>query len=220
MRIPQNRIVVKVKRMGGGFGGKESKAALLVIPAAFAARRLQKPIRVMLDRDEDMLMTGGRHPFYSKYKVAFNAEGKIIGCDIFIYNNGGYTYDLSTAVLERACMHFENSYYIPNARVRGFVCKTNLPSNTAFRGFGGPQGMFCGEIMVRQIAEYLGKDFIEIMEKNLYKEGDSTHYKQPIEYCTLDRCWKECLDSSKFHQRRKEIEAFNKYELRIVCLCL
>lgn len=199
--------------MGGGFGGKESKAALLALPAAVAARRLQRPIRVMLDRDEDMLMTGGRHPFYSKYKVAFDSDGKIIGCEIFIYNNGGYSYDLSTAVLERACLHFENSYCIPNARVRGFVCKTNLPSNTAFRGFGGPQGMFCGENIIRDVANYLKKDFVEIAEKNLYKEGDITHYKQEILYCTLDRCWKECLKSSKFYQRRKEIEIFNKYKI-------
>lgn len=107
-------------------------------------------------------------------------------------------------------MHFQNAYNIPNVRVRGFVCKTNIPSNTAFRGFGGPQGMFCGEILIRHVAEYLKKDYIEIAEKNLYKEGDFTYYDQKIEYCTLNRCWNECLESSKFYQRRQEIDEFNR----------
>lgn len=98
LNIPQNRIVVKVKRMGGGFGGKESKGALLALPAAFAAKRLQRPVRIMLDRDEDMLKTGGRHPFYCKYKVGFDKDGQINGADVQIYNNGGFSYDLSTAV--------------------------------------------------------------------------------------------------------------------------
>lgn len=98
MKVPQNRIVIKVKRMGGGFGGKESKAALVALPAAFAALKLQRPVRIMLDRDEDMLKTGGRHPFYLKYKVGFDSNGKISAAEVFIYNNGGYSYDLSTAV--------------------------------------------------------------------------------------------------------------------------
>lgn len=106
--------------------------------------------------------------------------------------------------------HYENSYMIPNARVRGLVCKTNLPSNTAFRGFGGPQGMFCGENMIRHIAEYLNKDFVEVARRNLYKEGDFTHYHQQLEHCTLPRCWDECIESSQFHQRRRDIEIFNR----------
>lgn len=106
-------------------------------------------------------------------------------------------------------MHFENSYMVPNARIRGFVCKTNLPSNTAFRGFGGPQGMFCGENMIRHIAEYLKKDFIEIAKLNLYQEGDITPYEQELIHCTLHRCWNECIESSQFSQRRQEIEKFN-----------
>lgn len=98
LNIPRNRIVVKVKRLGGGFGGKESKPTLLALPAAFAAHRLQRPIRVMLDRDEDMLMTAGRNPFYMKYKIAFNSEGKIIACEIYLYSNAGYTLDTSVVV--------------------------------------------------------------------------------------------------------------------------
>lgn len=112
-------------------------------------------------------------------------------------------------------MHFENAYYIPNVKAHGFVCKTNLATNTAFRGFGGPQGMFCGEVMIRHIAEYLKKDFIEIAEMNLYKEGDITYYKQELVHCTLGRCWNECLASSNFHEKRKEIAKFNEYEITI-----
>lgn len=112
--------------------------------------------------------------------------------------------------MERACVHFENSYKIPNVRVRGYCCKTNLPSNTAFRGFGGPQSMFCGETMIRHIAEHLKMDPVEIAEKNLYHEGDFTYYNQKLEYCTLDRCWKECIDQSNFYERQKQIENYNR----------
>lgn len=107
-------------------------------------------------------------------------------------------------------MHFENAYNIPNVRVRGFVCKTNLPSNTAFRGFGAPQAMFCAETMIRQIAEYLKKDVVEVSEMNLYKEGDVTYYNQKLVHCTLDRCWNECIDSSNYYERRAIIEEFNR----------
>lgn len=107
--------------------------------------------------------------------------------------------------------HFENAYKIPNARVVGYACKTNLPSNTAFRGFGGPQGMLAGETMIRQIAEYLNKDVIEISELNLYKEGELTHYNQKLDYCTIRRCWTECISSADVQERKKLINKFNKY---------
>lgn len=107
-------------------------------------------------------------------------------------------------------MHFENSYSIPNARVHGFLCKTNLPSNTAFRGFGGPQGMFAAENMIRDVAAYLNKDYVDLARLNLYKEGDITHYNQKLDYCTLQRCWNECMESSKFNERREAIREYNK----------
>ncbi|CAG2063990.1 unnamed protein product [Timema podura] len=116
----------------------------------------------MLDRDEDMMITGTRHPFLGRYKVAFTKEGKLIGCDIQIYSNGGHTMDLSFPVLQRAMFHFSNAYFIPNVRVNGYVCKTNIPSNTAFRGFGAPQGMFFGENMIRDVAIFLRKDPLEV----------------------------------------------------------
>nr|QEO19118.1 rosy [Limnogonus franciscanus] len=207
--VQANKIVCKVKRLGGGFGGKESRSAVTAIPAAFAAHKLGRPVRVMLDRDEDMMITGQRHPFLGRYKVGFNKSGKIIACDISIYNNAGYSLDLSSAVLERSMFSFENGVYIPNITVRGYVCKTNLPTNTAFRGFGGPQGMLMGETMYRHVAETLNKDYTEIIEKNMYKEGFYTHYNQKLEHCTVERCWSDCLKDSNFHERRALIEKFN-----------
>ncbi|PNF38422.1 Xanthine dehydrogenase, partial [Cryptotermes secundus] len=208
--IKSNRVVCRVKRMGGGFGGKESRMLVLSVPVAVAAYKLNRPVRCMLDRDEDMMVSGTRHPFLGKYKVGITKEGKIIACDIEIYCNAGHTLDLSGAVTERAMFHFENAYYIPNARVRGYICKTNLPSNTAFRGFGGPQGMFFGENMIREIASYLNKDPLEISSINLYKEGDKTHYNQPLEYCTLQRCWDKCLKTADYFNRKKQVEEFNR----------
>lgn len=114
-------------------------------------------------------------------------------------------------VVERAMFHFENAYYIPNVEVTGHVCKTNLPSNTAFRGFGGPQGMFGAESMLRDVAFKLGKSPEELSRLNLYQENSITHYGQPLIYCTLQRCWDECVHKSKLAQRKKDIENFNKY---------
>ncbi|KAG7188931.1 hypothetical protein KM043_008532 [Ampulex compressa] len=208
--IQMNRVNLRVKRLGGGFGGKESRPSLLAIPAALAAHRLRKPVRCMLDRDEDMMISGTRHPFYYRYKVGFNGDGRIKVVEIHIYNNGGYSYDLSTSVLERAMFHFENSYKIPVADVYGYVCKTNLPSNTAFRGFGGPQGMFAGETIMRHVAEYLRLDIVQLSESNLYKEGEDTHYNQKLIGCTLRNCWKECVASSNYHERCAEIERYNR----------
>ncbi|KAK9295186.1 hypothetical protein QLX08_010430 [Tetragonisca angustula] len=210
LNIHANKIVVKVKRLGGGFGGKESRTAILVLPVALAAHKLKKPVRCMFDRDEDIMTTGTRHSFLLKYKVGFDDNGAIKGIQIYIYNNAGYSHDLSSAVLERAMFHFENSYKIPVADVYGFMCKTNIPSNTAFRGFGGPQGMFVAETMIRHIAEYLNKNPIEVQELNLYKEGDITHYNQKLINCTLRHCWEECLLSSNYNERLAQIQKYNK----------
>ncbi|XP_060529120.1 xanthine dehydrogenase isoform X2 [Cylas formicarius] len=210
LETQQNKIICKVKRIGGGFGGKESKAAMVAIPVAIAAKKFRRPIRCMLDRDEDMLMTGGRHPFLMKYKAAFDDTGKILGCDVHLYLNGGYSTDLSTGVCERALLHVDNAYNIPAFRVKGTICKTNLPSNTAFRGFGGPQGMFVAENIIDDIAEYLGISRIIISERNLYKEGDLTHYNQLLEDCTMDKCWKECIHKSQYHARRKMVDEYNR----------
>ncbi|XP_068632356.1 xanthine dehydrogenase isoform X2 [Battus philenor] len=210
LHIPMNRIVARVKRMGGGFGGKESRGILTSLPVAFAAHKLNRPVRCMLDRDEDMQMTGTRHPFLIKYKVAATKEGKLMGAVVNIYNNGGYSIDLSGPVVERAMFHFENAYYIPNVEVTGHVCKTNLPSNTAFRGFGGPQGMFGAENMLRDVAQTLGKNPEELSKLNLYQENFSTHYGQILTHCTLQRCWEECVEKSNLAERKLSVQNFNK----------
>ncbi|XP_054265333.1 xanthine dehydrogenase-like [Macrosteles quadrilineatus] len=208
--VDRNKIVAKVKRIGGGFGGKEARSLVLSLPCALAASRLGKPVRCMLDRDEDMISTGQRHPFLGRYKVAFTSQGKITACEIKLYSNAGMSYDLSNEVMEKAMMHFENAYHIPNVMVYGYVCKTNLVTNTAFRGFGGPQGMFIGETMMRQVAAYLNKDPFQICSMNLFKEGDITHYKQDLKYCTLDRCWSEVVRDSDYHRRKAEVDRFNR----------
>ncbi|XP_065371332.1 xanthine dehydrogenase [Calliphora vicina] len=205
-----HRVVCRAKRLGGGFGGKESRAIAVALPVALACHRLRRPIRCMLDRDEDMMITGTRHPFLFKYKIAFTSEGRLTGCYIECYNNAGWSMDLSFSVLERAMFHFENCYKIPNIKVGGWVCKTNLPSNTAFRGFGGPQGMFAGEHIIRDVARILGKDYLEIMKLNFYKEGDITHYQQKLDNFPIEKCFYDCLQQSNYYQKRKEIEEFNR----------
>ncbi|XP_023152952.1 xanthine dehydrogenase/oxidase [Amphiprion ocellaris] len=208
--VPANRVVVRVKRMGGGFGGKESRTTLLSTVVAVAANRLKRPVRCMLDRDEDMLVTGGRHPFYGKYKVGFLDSGKVVALDVSYYSNAGNSKDLSLSIMERALFHMENSYSVANVCGRGFVCQTNLPSNTAFRGFGGPQGMMVAESWITDVAQSLGRSADEVRRLNLYKEGELTPYNQVLDHLTLDRCWDECLSRSGYQQRRAAIDLYNR----------
>ncbi|XP_017779111.1 PREDICTED: xanthine dehydrogenase-like [Nicrophorus vespilloides] len=210
LNIPQNRIVTKIKRIGGGFGGKQSRGVPIAVTAAIAANKFRRPIRIMLDRDEDMASTGGRHPFFTKYKVAFNDYGKILAIDAELYANAGCSLDLSLEVMERAVLHIENAYKIENLRVIGKICRTNLPSNTAFRGFGAPQAMLAAETMIRNISEFVGKDPVDIAMKNLYREGDKTHYNQDMINCNLTRCLEQCVDSSNYHERKLSVQKFNK----------
>lgn len=208
--IPSNRVHVRVKRLGGGFGGKESRTTVLSTVVALAAHRLRRPVRCMLDRDEDMLLTGGRHPFFAKYKVGFSDSGRVLALDVSYYSNTGNSMDLSLSVMERALFHLENSYLVPNVRGRGFLCRTHLPSNTAFRGFGGPQGMMVCEDWINGIALKLNRRAEEIRDLNLYSEGDQTPYNQVLEGLTLRRCWTECLDRAKIQNRLDQIQDFNR----------
>ncbi|XP_077439045.1 xanthine dehydrogenase/oxidase [Vanacampus margaritifer] len=208
--VPANRVVARVKRMGGGFGGKESRTTLLATVVSVAAHKLRRPVRCMLDRDEDMLITGGRHPFYGKYKVGFLKSGKLVALDVSLYSNVGNSRDLSPAVMERALFHMENSYSIPNVRGRGFLCRTNLPSNTAFRGFGSPQGMLVAENWINDVAQSLGRPADEVRRINLFKQGEVTPYNQVLEQCTLDVCWDECLSRSRYQERRAAVELYNR----------
>ncbi|XP_073194775.1 xanthine dehydrogenase/oxidase isoform X4 [Lepidochelys kempii] len=208
--VPANRILVRVKRLGGGFGGKESRNILLSTAVAVAAFKTGHPVRCMLDRDEDMLITGGRHPFLGCYKVGFMKNGKINSLEVSYYSNGGNSEDLSLAVMDRALFHMDNSYNIPNIKGVGTVCKTNLSSNTAFRGFGGPQGMMVVECWMSDVILTCGLPAEQVRKLNLYNEGDLTHFNQKLEEFTLRRCWEECLVNSKYEARRKLIDEFNR----------
>lgn len=208
--LAANRVVCRVKRMGGGFGGKETRSAVIAAPAAVASYKLKRPVRCMLDRDEDMMITGTRHPFFARYKVGFDSTGKITALDVQLFANGGNTMDLSRSIVERAVFHIDNAYHFDHLRCHGLVCRTNLPSNTAFRGFGGPQGMAVVENVLADVATYLGMDPTAVRTLNMYREGDRTHYNQPLEYCTLNRCWTECQSLAMMDERRKEIENFNR----------
>jgi xanthine dehydrogenase/oxidase len=195
--------------LGGGFGGKESRGILVAIPVALAAYKLGRPVRLMLDRDEDMMITGTRHPFLFNYKVSFTKDGKITGCSLEAFNNAGYSFDLSFSVLDRAIFHFQNAYFFPNVKIEATVLKTNLPSNTAFRGFGAPQGMMVGEHIMRQVAKTLNKDYLEVMALNMYQDGDLTHYNQTLLNCNVLRCFQEVQQTSELEKRRSEVEKFN-----------
>ena len=156
-----------------------------------------------------MITSGWRHPFLGRYKVAFSSDGLVQAVEVDLYNNAGHTMDLSFSVMERAMFHSDGSYKVPNLRARGHCCKTNLPSNTAFRGFGGPQGLMVAESWIEKIAMQLGLSTEEVRQRNLYKEGELTHFNQQLVNCTLSRCWEECSKMAGFSQLRAEVDEFN-----------
>uniref|UniRef100_A0A8C2DYI8 Xanthine dehydrogenase n=1 Tax=Cyprinus carpio TaxID=7962 RepID=A0A8C2DYI8_CYPCA len=214
--VPANRVVCRVKRMGGGFGGKESRSTILSTVVAVAAYtlafffRTKRPVRCMLDRDEDMLVTGGRHPFFGHYKVGYMNNGRVNALDVTLYSNAGNSMDLSLSILERALFHMDNSYNIPNIHGTGYICKTNLPSNSAFRGFGGPQGMMIAESWMCDVALSCGLPAEEVRRMNMYKEGDFTPFNQRLDQFTIDLCWEECMQLSDFNMRKEAVEQYNR----------
>ncbi|XP_019862049.1 PREDICTED: xanthine dehydrogenase/oxidase-like [Amphimedon queenslandica] len=207
--VPANRIVAKVKRIGGGFGGKETRFSPLTTTIAVAANKVGRPVRIMLDRDEDMKYSGNRHPYKGEYRIGFTKEGKLTALEMELYSNAGYSFDLSLPVLERAVTHATNAYTVPNAFINGQLCKTNLPSNTAFRGFGGPQGMMMMEDAMDRIAYTLKMDPVIVREINLVKEGDETVYGYTLTDCHMRKAWKKLLEESQYYQRMEAIKEFN-----------
>ncbi|CAN0876375.1 Xanthine dehydrogenase 1 [Linum grandiflorum] len=207
--IPMSKVVCKTKRIGGGFGGKETRSAFLAAAACVPSYLLNRPVKITLDRDVDMMITGQRHSFLGEYKVGFTNEGKILALDLKIYNNAGNSLDLSLAILERAMFHSDNVYKIPNVRIVGNVCFTNLPSNTAFRGFGGPQGMLITENWIQRVAAEINKSPEEIREMNFQGEGTILHYGQHLQHCTLSPLWSELKLSSDFSKARQDVHHFN-----------
>jgi xanthine dehydrogenase/oxidase len=208
--VAANKVVTRVKRLGGGFGGKETRSVQLAGICAVAANKVRRPVRCMLNRDEDMLTSGQRHPFLARWKVGVNKDGKLQALDADIFNNGGWTQDLSAAVIDRALSHSDGVYLIPNVHVRGRIAKTNTVSNTAFRGFGGPQGMFISECYMEEVADRLGIPVLKFREINMYKAGEQTHFNQELKDWHVPLMYKQVQEESNFAERQAAANEFNK----------
>lgn len=206
--IPMHRLEIDVTRLGGGFGGKEDQATLWAILCALATYHLKRPVKYSLHRMEDMRMTGKRNPYSSDFKIGLDKDLKIIAYEATFYQNAGSSADLSPAVLERTLFHCINSYFIPHVTATAYSCKTNLPSNTAFRGFGGPQGMFVIESAINKAAEQLGVPAWEIQKRNLLQTGDEFPYGQKVE-SEAKECWKKAEKLYRVKQLEKDVEKFN-----------
>jgi xanthine dehydrogenase molybdopterin binding subunit len=209
--IPKNEVDVEVRRMGGGFGGKETQGNHVAAWAALLANATRRPVGIHLFRDDDQKITGKRHRFLSKYSLAFTDEGKILAYSVELNSDAGAATDLSRAILERAMLHAENSYFIPNVKITGKAYKTNLPSNTAFRGFGGPQGMAVIETAIDRMARFLQKDPSHLRRLNFYGIGvnNITPYGEIINNNRLHVMYDQLMASSDFYNRRQAIDHFN-----------
>jgi len=205
-----NQVQVEVRRMGGGFGGKETQAAPWACMAAVVAHRTHRPVKIRLSRKDDMVLTGKRHDFYNQYTIGFDDEGRIEGANVELAAKCGFSPDLSDAIVDRAMFHCDNAYNLKDCKVVGHRCKTNTVSNTAFRGFGGPQGMVVAEYMVDDIARHVGRDALDVRYANLYQEGDVTHYGQIIEHYPMAELLKDLEDQCDYRSRRDAINQFNK----------
>ena len=210
--VPVNAVTTEIRRMGGGFGGKESQSTIIAALAALLAAKARRPVKLRLSRDDDMVITGKRHDFLFRYQAGFNDNGRIEGIDILMACRAGNVADLSSSVLVRALCHADNAYYLPNAHIHGYPCKTNTVSNTGFRGFGGPQGMVAIETVIDHIARALGKDPDDVRRVNFYDEAgrDTTHYGQKVE----DNIIAEMVDSLSreidYPARKQAIAGFNQ----------
>ena len=222
LNLSTNDVEVICRRMGGGFGGKEGNASIFSQSAALAAFKLQRPVKLRVNRDDDMMITGKRHDFRIDYEVGYDDEGRILGADITLLSRCGYSTDYSGPVNDRACLHIDNCYYIPNLKLISHRCKTNTQSATAFRGFGGPQGMFGIETIIEQIANDIGKDPLDVRMLNIYKDpavsGNPatmvTQYGQTIADWVGDKVIDQVASEAKYRERRDSVNAFNKVNKR------
>jgi xanthine dehydrogenase large subunit len=222
LNLSTNDVEVICRRMGGGFGGKEGNASIFSQSAALAAFKLQKPVKLRVNRDDDMMITGKRHDFCIDYEVGYDNEGRILGADITLMSRCGYSIDYSGPVNDRACLHIDNCYYIPNLKLISHRCKTNTQSATAFRGFGGPQGMFGIETVIEEIANDIGKDPLDVRLLNIYKDpaisGNPatmvTQYGQTIADWVGDKVIDQVASEAKYRERRDSVNAFNKVNKR------
>ncbi|MFN8610838.1 MAG: xanthine dehydrogenase molybdopterin binding subunit [Vulcanimicrobiota bacterium] len=213
MHLPRNKVVVECPRMGGGFGGKETQGNGWAALAGLAAWLTGKPARIQLDRDVDMTVTGKRHPFYGRYEVGFDGEGRLMAVRANLVSDGGFALDLSESILDRALFHLDNCYYIPNVEFTGRVGKTNNCSHTAYRGFGGPQGMIYIEEIMDRVARHLGLPPELVRERNLY-HGDgatnTTHYGQHLDDNRIPAIWASLRDEQKLTERRAAVAEWNR----------
>lgn len=212
--LGMHEVVCECPRMGGGFGGKETQSSLTAVMAALVAQQTKRPARLVLDRSDDMRITGKRHQYQTDYRVAFDEQGQLLAAEFDFYSNGGAFADLSTSVMERTMLHADNAYFIPQMRVTGQVCRTNLPPNTAFRGFGGPQGLAVIESCLQEIARVIGRDALDVRQQNLYRDDDPkrnvTHYGQIVRDHVLAETFDELAESSDYRSRLAEVEKFNQ----------
>ncbi len=208
--VSMHKIEVEVIRLGGGFGGKEDQATPWAAMTALAAFKLKKPVKFILERIDDMRMTGKRHPYESSFKIGLDKNLKIVAYEARYFQNAGASADLSPAIAERTLFHATNSYFIPNVKATLYSCKTNLPPNTAFRGFGGPQGMFVIESAIAKAAEKLNIPAYKIQEANLIQDGDEFPYGQISSETRIKNTWHQVIDSYDIDKKIKGINKFNK----------
>jgi xanthine dehydrogenase large subunit len=207
--LGMHQVEVDVTRLGGGFGGKEDQATPWGALAALGALVSKRPVKLVLDRMADMRMTGKRHPYSTDFRIGLSADLKILAYEATFYQNAGAAADLSPAVLERTLFHATNAYFVPNVTATAISCRTNLPPNTAFRGFGGPQGMFVIEAAIAKAAEALGVPALDIQRRNLLRENDLFSYRQPAEMCQAEHAWDQAAQLYDLPRLRAEVADFN-----------
>lgn len=212
--LPMSAIEVEVRRLGGAFGGKEDQATAWATFAAMAALLLDRPVKVALQREEDMVSTGKRHPYDADWRIGLDAEGKIMAYEATFFQNAGASADLSPAILERSLFHATNSYFVPAARITAHSCRTNLTPFTAFRGFGGPQGMFVIEAALARAAEVTGRNHEDLQALNLLSENDVFHYGMMTKDCHARRSFAEAATKFDLAGARESVDAFNAANTR------
>jgi xanthine dehydrogenase large subunit len=210
--IPIHAVTVEVRRMGGGFGGKETQPAIIAGIAAVLAAKTRKPVKLRLDRDDDMMITGKRHDFLARYEAGYDDDGRLLALDMTLAARAGHVADLSPSIVDRALFHADNCYFIPDVHLVGYGCRTNTQSNTAFRGFGGPQGMLAIENLIDEIARRVGRDPLEARKLNYYgtETRNVTPYHQTIEDNITAELTAELEHDAAYAARRREIDAWNR----------
>jgi xanthine dehydrogenase large subunit len=211
LQLHAHHVQVECRRMGGGFGGKESQSALFACVAAVAAKKLGRPVKLRVDRDDDFLITGRRHCFHYAYEVGYDDDGRVLGAELTMVSRAGFSADLSAPVMTRAICHFDNAYWLPDVAIHGYSGKTHTQSNTAFRGFGGPQGAIAIENILDSIARRLGKDALDVRRANFYGVGERnvTPYGMEVTDNIIAALTEQLVASSDYAARRAEIDRFN-----------